>query len=756
MKWVHTGMVTVFCNRLGWTNLEVLLSDFQSRLHHGAATELCSLLRLPSLTARLARLFHSAGLTSPSHLASADPASLARILRNSSPFHSDKQADGETSFQARQKRESRKLFLTGSSRAMTETEVSEILVKEAQDFIQKELGVRIQDWKQKPQQITAPTNPLHASESPNAISSPDPVLELNNQSQLFTRESPRMNPSQLFTSLTASQLKEEFLAQSQSPTQIAKLSSSKVNFDETLVLDSQTDHLLTNGNISKCVQVSESLHVKSHSESLLLCDSFILPTQEFERMIQPQDKGDCEVDQNLEAEPDAPAETDAGINTERVAVVGSEDIFESFTNGQASRSTSPLNLVLSELSEDEQPENTNNLSLSSVSSFKPFYPVGGEGASLKFSTPKRTTQDINPTPRKRPRLEEELSPFSECISPTPPRSSRHTQGKLFTADSCLFSSSSSSSSGDEAEIPPPASSGLTIRDVCSHPKTFKKFVKEWKSQKLFSLAVARSSLPQDEGQGIGGKFKPALAWRGMEVIYLDLQTSTDVAMSDRTAALQEMLTTARTGIAGDWRGHWLALLHCGLVKLSDDTEVRWKDPQLAAYLLNPDLSDFSLHALVRQYLPHMDFQCSEVEMPNMAVLTRMEFAGFGFDSSKARRLGSQISTELTQLTAQASQLAGAPFNPASPLELKKAVGVRPRKPWKVYGTITLYLHYCYTGGSSPVLSRGNVAVAFQKIYMDPEQQLYTPKIENIVTAVIEMYGDISSLIMTTTTTTTEN
>ncbi|UYV66000.1 hypothetical protein LAZ67_3006127 [Cordylochernes scorpioides] len=30
----------------------------------------------------------------------------------------------------------------------------------------------------------------------------------------------------------------------------------------------------------------------------------------------------------------------------------------------------------------------------------------------------------------------------------------------------------------------------------------------------------------------------------------------------------------------------------------------------------------------------------------------------------------------------------------------------------------------------------------QKIDMDPEQQIYTPKIEDITTAVVEMYGDI--------------
>ncbi|UYV79326.1 hypothetical protein LAZ67_17002154 [Cordylochernes scorpioides] len=41
----------------------------------------------------------------------------------------------------------------------------------------------------------------------------------------------------------------------------------------------------------------------------------------------------------------------------------------------------------------------------------------------------------------------------------------------------------------------------------------------------------------------------------------------------------------------------------------------------------------------------------------------------------------------------------------------------------------------------------------QKIDIDPEQQLYTPKIEDIATAVIEMYGDIRGSSLDTTTTT---
>ena len=40
------GMVTVFCAKLGWTNMELLLAQFQSRLTFGVQRELIDLVRL--------------------------------------------------------------------------------------------------------------------------------------------------------------------------------------------------------------------------------------------------------------------------------------------------------------------------------------------------------------------------------------------------------------------------------------------------------------------------------------------------------------------------------------------------------------------------------------------------------------------------------------------------------------------------------------------------------------------------------------
>ena len=80
------GMVTVFCNKLGWTNLELLLSQFQVRLHFGVARELCDLLKVSLLNASRARWLYDAGLHSLSDLANAASEDVEMILCNAGPF----------------------------------------------------------------------------------------------------------------------------------------------------------------------------------------------------------------------------------------------------------------------------------------------------------------------------------------------------------------------------------------------------------------------------------------------------------------------------------------------------------------------------------------------------------------------------------------------------------------------------------------------------------------------------------------------
>lgn len=82
-----SGMVSIFCNRLGWVHMERLLCSFQSRLFHGVAEELVDLLRLlPAVNAQRARALYTGGYSSLSALANARPRDVARLLQRAIPF----------------------------------------------------------------------------------------------------------------------------------------------------------------------------------------------------------------------------------------------------------------------------------------------------------------------------------------------------------------------------------------------------------------------------------------------------------------------------------------------------------------------------------------------------------------------------------------------------------------------------------------------------------------------------------------------
>ena len=79
-------MVTVFCARLGWSSLELLLSQFQQRLTLGVTRELCDLVRIPLLTGTMARTLFNAGHQTVASVAHAAPEDLETVFRKASPF----------------------------------------------------------------------------------------------------------------------------------------------------------------------------------------------------------------------------------------------------------------------------------------------------------------------------------------------------------------------------------------------------------------------------------------------------------------------------------------------------------------------------------------------------------------------------------------------------------------------------------------------------------------------------------------------
>ncbi|KAG8296616.1 hypothetical protein J6590_053585 [Homalodisca vitripennis] len=131
------GMVTQFSRRLGWSNVELLVSQFCARLQFGAQRELLDLLRLDCLTAVQARALYNGGIQGLADLATASVNKVEKYLRRATPFQSENE-ECEASDKCR-------IWLVGRCGA-SETEAANILIQEARQYLERELGLQSANW----------------------------------------------------------------------------------------------------------------------------------------------------------------------------------------------------------------------------------------------------------------------------------------------------------------------------------------------------------------------------------------------------------------------------------------------------------------------------------------------------------------------------------------------------------------------------------------------------------------------------------
>eukprot|EP00897_Mesotaenium_endlicherianum_P007786 jgi/Mesen1/7035/ME000366S06241 len=81
------SMVTTFCERIGWSDLQGLISNFQSRVSFGVKSEILDLIAVPYVKASRARALWTAGYRTVQAIADATSAELARLLFTSN-WHS--------------------------------------------------------------------------------------------------------------------------------------------------------------------------------------------------------------------------------------------------------------------------------------------------------------------------------------------------------------------------------------------------------------------------------------------------------------------------------------------------------------------------------------------------------------------------------------------------------------------------------------------------------------------------------------------
>ena len=142
----YSGMITIFCNRLGWFNLEILITQFQSRLTFGIQRELIDLIRISLLNSYRARLLYNSGFTNIKLLATAEAHQIEKIFRSTvildtvSSAASKPELDSKTIFERK--------TVWNDGNFYTNWEAAVEIINEAKMMLFKEvemLGLRIHD-----------------------------------------------------------------------------------------------------------------------------------------------------------------------------------------------------------------------------------------------------------------------------------------------------------------------------------------------------------------------------------------------------------------------------------------------------------------------------------------------------------------------------------------------------------------------------------------------------------------------------------
>ena len=149
----------MFCDRLGWNNLELLIGQFQSRLEFGIQRELVDLCRLVSVDGARARILHDAGILSVALLAAARTGDVEQILHTNTAFTSST----DTADSADTRRRVKNIFIAGLP-PMTEAECAARMVAEARAVMKRDLGVSEAAWSNDTQ-----TSPVAASNTSKRV-----------------------------------------------------------------------------------------------------------------------------------------------------------------------------------------------------------------------------------------------------------------------------------------------------------------------------------------------------------------------------------------------------------------------------------------------------------------------------------------------------------------------------------------------------------------------------------------------------------
>lgn len=130
------GMMAIFCNKLGWHNLEVLIDQFQSRLEFGIQRELIEIMRIQTLNSLLARQLYDANYDAVATIAHSSPSEILKVFKAAKSFEAS----------SPRRRLQNMVWIESQRRSMTMEEISDCVIKEARELVERDVGRSI-NWE---------------------------------------------------------------------------------------------------------------------------------------------------------------------------------------------------------------------------------------------------------------------------------------------------------------------------------------------------------------------------------------------------------------------------------------------------------------------------------------------------------------------------------------------------------------------------------------------------------------------------------
>ena len=646
-----SGMVTVFCDRLGWSNLELLVGQFQSRMEFGVQRELVDLCKLMSVDGARARMLYNAGIVSVASLATAKPGDVENILHTNTAF-----SGAETN-----RRKIKNIFIVGLP-AMTEEECAQMMVKEARNVLRRDLGISEGAWTEANPLLQKAVKLVTTPKHPQMKQEKTPALHSRSFSGKKRRSSLKVSPHLKYqlettkpTSLTQ-KLQRDIVSpeQKDSRTLIKPDNSSpdlqKVDGSEEVCETDKKVNLNVEPSVEKPVKIieeeeedmfdlSESFDMSSVMENIFVDEVETAGGQRkqkkvswgddqegplcTEKLMTPEDKEEMEeVEKETEKSfvPETPrfkvCSEDLELHwsdsdTDSVCVVEeNEEVFSNTTSNTTTNtsveefgesiSDSVLNQVMSKQEEEDV---ARNLELSEGML------VAMDDLNSQVSFSDVDLVETSPLENRWGRKRRKLTQLNEA-------NTSNAEDDMF----CDSDTEPSSISGVGEEA-----GRLCVVDLCSNREVFTSFQQEFKLQTEFSLAVAvaryeeniakepsKEVLLVDHGVVVG----VAICWSRLVSFYLQLEEDTEspddsltppddeasISLDERLSLVRSLLSRDEAVVAASDFKFQANLLYSVTGMM---VRCRARDPLVAGWLLDPTATQNTLNRLLLDLSPEL-------------------------------------------------------------------------------------------------------------------------------------------------------